>query len=776
MVDSTPNEDWLDKLDGPKYYHDFEDVRLGQNPFSNREDADQYFGVDHEKLGSQKHDSQSDSAIDDYETAGSSDHEEVEEEGLHEEVSEVHNEEENEDENEEENEVEKEEEREEETEEVNKEANEEQTQPEEQVKDISNEDTSENKNNSRRPPRNLCTNFEEWDKMKAKCKVANNSSAHPHPTRKKIVDKSIQKLKNETSPHTRTRNASSVSTASSSSSSIKLPTIPTTPEFMRRNRNAKPKSTEDQQLQEINRKKEEMRKASIKNKANLIKNKTATSRVQKPTPKSPTRPEEFHFASDSRLRSNHKQDQIDNEFANGLRSRHISKPHKIGPTIPQPFHFHEMHAKKNVETYKTDAEKVNAFSSKTPDRFRTSKRNAGPDLPKKTRLTVTVPKTPNFSKHPRRHTTILSAREKEELEIEDMNKHQFKAHSVNKKVMEVPKLKKPDAKPATVIEPFDFESSHRPRKEHENMDESIVHFHAKPAPKHILKHAIGIPTVETAPITVPESPAFQTRQRSRPQKPVTVEKPKNNNEHKTKVHHGVPFIPKSATNHKVSAEASTPIVYKRSKAMLEHRDKFVEKELKKEKEMRHFEATLLPYSVENPHNLPAPKEIPITKPKPFDFLVDERGEKYKEKLAHLISEEEEKLRKEAEFKAKDPVILKSKPFAPKIDKKPITHPEGFQFATEKRAMEREDYESWKRQAEEEKAALQAARKREKEEMERSLAEEARKKTILKANPIRTYKPVHPFSPKPLTEPKTPKFSNRTRCHEDEILKDIQNNF
>lgn len=44
MVDSAPSEDWLDKLDGPKYYHDFEGVRLGQNPFSNKENADQYFG------------------------------------------------------------------------------------------------------------------------------------------------------------------------------------------------------------------------------------------------------------------------------------------------------------------------------------------------------------------------------------------------------------------------------------------------------------------------------------------------------------------------------------------------------------------------------------------------------------------------------------------------------------------------------------------------------------------------------------------------------------
>lgn len=343
--------------------------------------------------------------------------------------------------------------------------------------------------------------------------------------------------------------------------------------------------------------------------------------------------------------------------------------------------------------------------------------------------------------------------------------------------MEAPKLKKPDPKPSTVIEPFDFESSHRNRKDNqEEHEENLSTFHAKPAPKNIFKHTTGIPVVEAAPITVPESPAFLSRERIRLSKPASEEKPKQNVDLKAKVHHGIPFIPKAPYNSKVLTETSTPIVYKRSKAMLEHREKFVEEELKKEKEMRHFEATLLPYSVENPHHLPAPKEIPVTKPKPFGFLVDERGEKYKERIAHIKSEEEEKLKREAEFKAKEPVILKSKPFAPKIEKKPITAIEEFHFATEKRAVEREDYEAWRKQTEEEKAALQAARKREKEELEKNLAEEARKKTIVKANPIRSYKPVHPISPKPLTEPKTPKFTNRTRCHEDEILKDIQNNF
>lgn len=108
---------------------------------------------------------------------------------------------------------------------------------------------------------------------------------------------------------------------------------------------------------------------------NLLKNKVTVPKMHKPTPKSPTRPEEFHFASDARVRN--KQDQIDKEFAEGLRAQHISKPHKLGLTIPQPFHFHESHTKKSVETYKTDAEKLSAYSSKTPDRFRSSKRNAG---------------------------------------------------------------------------------------------------------------------------------------------------------------------------------------------------------------------------------------------------------------------------------------------------------------------------------------------------------------------------------------------------------------
>lgn len=87
----------------------------------------------------------------------------------------------------------------------------------------------------------------------------------------------------------------------------------------------------------------------------------------------------------------------------------------------------------------------------------------------------------------------------------------------------------------------------------------------------------------------------------------------------------------------------------------------------------------------------------------------------------------------------------------------------FQLNTERRAEKRDEWESWKKTREVEEHAEQAAEERQQQEEERKEIARLRQDLVHKPHPVRHYKPVEIHqSTQPLTDPHTPRFSERLK--------------
>ncbi|XP_043602921.1 targeting protein for Xklp2-like [Bombus pyrosoma] len=115
------------------------------------------------------------------------------------------------------------------------------------------------------------------------------------------------------------------------------------------------------------------------------------------------------------------------------------------------------------------AEAISKFQNGTPQRFRTLSNKdmkPGPLMKlKRSPLKLTYPVSPALRcKQRRRRGNILSQQEREELEVEEMKKHQIKANPVPINILKGPSvLKKVPKKPTTVTEEFHLTQSKRTR-------------------------------------------------------------------------------------------------------------------------------------------------------------------------------------------------------------------------------------------------------------------------------------------------------------------------
>ncbi|CAL7942492.1 unnamed protein product [Xylocopa violacea] len=105
------------------------------------------------------------------------------------------------------------------------------------------------------------------------------------------------------------------------------------------------------------------------------------------------------------------------------------------------------------------AEAVSRFQNGTPQRFRTLNRNLKPEDLMKLKhspLKLTLPVSPALRcKQRSRRMNILSTQEREQLELEELKKHQIKANPVPVNILKGPSvLKKVTKKPTTVTEEF----------------------------------------------------------------------------------------------------------------------------------------------------------------------------------------------------------------------------------------------------------------------------------------------------------------------------------
>ncbi|XP_052639576.1 targeting protein for Xklp2 isoform X2 [Harpia harpyja] len=553
-------------------------------------------------------------------------------------------------------------------------------------------------------------------------------------------------------------------------------TMPSTPTMLKRtNRSGKLKSTEEQELEKMQQLQQEVVELRKKNEESLKAAIAGAGQPMKRTVGQVTKPIDFHFCTENRIKQ-HGESQPGNEykeldFAAVLR-KHPPSPVRVprGPTIPKPFNLSQGNKRKLEETtseYVSLAEQVEAFQKRTPSRYhlRSRKSDEGPVPGKLVKARLTNPKTPVLlTKQRFRPVTCKTTAELEAEEMEKIQQYKFKARELDPKIFEGGPLlpKKPSVRELTQPIGFELEIEKRiqERESKKQQEEEHFEFHSRPCPMKILEDIVGVPEKKVLPVTVPKSPAFTLKSRTR--------MPGRDEEKEKEVvpvikanpmpHYGVPFKPKMPEQRHVEV---CPFSFNaRDRERQIQKEKKIE-ELQKE-EVPKFKALPLPYF--DHVKLPEKKVKNPTQPEPFNLQVDERGVAKLQSWKQQLKEDLKRQKEATCFKARPNTVVYQEPFVPKKENKLLSVPESFELATEKRAKERQEFEK-------RLAAIEAVRERhqeqarqQQEEREKEEVAKLRQELVHKANPIRKYRSVEVKpSDQPLTTPKSPNFSDRFRC-------------
>ncbi|NXP39953.1 TPX2B protein, partial [Leiothrix lutea] len=420
--------------------------------------------------------------------------------------------------------------------------------------------------------------------------------------------------------------------------------------------------------------------------------------------------------------------------------------------------------------YVSFAQQVEAFQKRTPPRYhlRSRKSEEGSVSKKPVKARLTHPKTPVLrTKQRLRPVTCKTAAELEAEEIEKIQQYKFKARELNHKIFEGGPLlpKKPPVKELT--QPIDFqleiEKRIQERESKKQQEEERFEFHSRPCPTKILEDVVGVPEKKALPVTVPKSPAFTLRSRTR------REEEKEKEEVVIKAnpvpYFGVPFKPKMPEPRHVEV---CPFSFDaRDRERQIQKEKKIE-ELQKE-EVPKFKALPLPFF--DQVKLPEKKVKTPTQPEPFHLQVDERGAAKLQSWKQQLKEDLKRQKEAACFKARPNTVMYQEPFVPKKEHKMLSEslsgsvvPESFELATERRAKERQEFEKRLADAEALREKYEEQLRQQQEEREKEEVAKLRQEMVHKANPIRKYRSVEVKpSDQPLTMPKSPNFSDRFRC-------------
>ncbi|NXS48037.1 TPX2B protein, partial [Balaeniceps rex] len=560
-------------------------------------------------------------------------------------------------------------------------------------------------------------------------------------------------------------------------------TVPSTPTMLKRtNLSGKLKSTEEQELEKMQQLQREVMELRKKNEESLKAAIAGAGQPVKRTVGQVTKPIDFHFCTEDRIKQ-HVESQPGNEyreldFAAVLR-KHPPSPGRMpkGPTIPKPFNLSQGNKRKLEETtsdYVSLAEQVEAFQKRTPSRYhlRSRKSEEGPVPGKLVKARLTNPKTPVLlTKQRFRPVTCKTTAELEAEEMEKIQQYKFKARELDHKIFEGGPLlpKKPPVKELTQPIGFQLEIEKRiqERESKKQQEEEHFEFHSRPCPTKILEDIVGVPEKKALPVTVPKSPVFTLKSRTRV--------PGRDEEKEKEVvpvikanpmpHYGVPFKPKMPEQRHVEV---CPFSFDaRDRERQIQKEKKIE-ELQKE-EVPKFKALPLPYF--DHVKLPEKKVKNPTQPEPFNLQIDERGAAKLQSWKQQLKEDLKRQKEAACFKARPNTVVYQEPFVPKKENKLLSEslsgsvvPESFELATEKRAKERQEFEKRLADAEAVKERHQEQVRQQQEEREKEEVAKLRQELVHKANPIRKYRNVEVKpSDQPLTMPKSPNFSDRFRC-------------
>eukprot|EP00095_Tigriopus_kingsejongensis_P000916 maker-scaffold186_size273091-snap-gene-1.36 protein:Tk00916 transcript:maker-scaffold186_size273091-snap-gene-1.36-mRNA-1 annotation:"targeting protein for xklp2 isoform x3" len=225
-------------------------------------------------------------------------------------------------------------------------------------------------------------------------------------------------------------------------------------------------------------------------------------------------------------------------------------------------------------------------------------------------------------------------------------------------------------------------------------------------------------------------------------------------------HFGVPVMlmcePKKATT-------AQPFSFNsRNQDLVQKKRDRIEKIFEQEKKEREFKANPMP-DLNKPVGLPIKEVILPTEVKPFHHEIEKRVENRVQKWQKSMEEELRKQQEAALFKARPAKVLQQEPFRPEHHEKPMIEISNFELHSDRRARDREAFELQKKRNE---ADLESMKRQLEERRRLEEEEEIRRRrldAVHKAQPVRSYKgiKIQP-SDKPLTNPKSPKFSNKVR--------------
>ncbi|KAM4891331.1 targeting protein for Xklp2 isoform 1-T1 [Sylvia borin] len=559
--------------------------------------------------------------------------------------------------------------------------------------------------------------------------------------------------------------------------------MPSTPAVLKRTKpSSKLKSTEEQELEKMQQLQQEVMELRKKNEESLKAAIAGAGQPMKRPVGQATKPIDFHFCTENRIKQN-VESQPGNEykeldFAAVLRKHPPSPVRKPkGPTVPKPFNLSQGNKRKLEETateYVSFAEQVEAFQKRTPPRYhlRSRKSEEGSVSKKPLKAQLTHPKTPVLrTKQRLRPVTCKTAAELEAEEIEKIQQYKFKARELNHKIFEGgPVLpKKPSVKELTQPIGFQLEIEKRiqDRESKKQQEEEHFEFHSRPCPTKILENVVGVPEKKALPVTVPKSPAFTLRSRTR----VSGREEEKEKEEMAVIkanpmpHYGVPFKPKMPEQRHVEVRPFSFDARDRERQI--QKEKKIE-ELQKE-EVPKFKALPLPFF--DQVKLPEKKVKTPTQPEPFHLQVDERGAAKLQSWKQQLKEDLKRQKEAACFKARPNTVMYQEPFVPKKEHKMLSEslsgsvvPESFELATERRAKERQEFEKRLADAEALREEYEERIRQQQEEREKEEVAKLRQEMVHKANPIRKYRSVEVKpSDQPLTMPKSPNFSDRFRC-------------
>uniref|UniRef100_A0A3Q3X5K1 Uncharacterized protein n=1 Tax=Mola mola TaxID=94237 RepID=A0A3Q3X5K1_MOLML len=533
----------------------------------------------------------------------------------------------------------------------------------------------------------------------------------------------------------------------------------------------RPNSSEELELERIKNLQMEVALHRKKNEASY-----KAALAGNPPPKkmvlSATVPKEFHFNTNTRAKTNTSttSDHKEVDFISQLRK--ATSPAKAirGTTVPKPFNLSIGNKRKmeDLSAYVPMAQQIEQFQKRTPDRYHLrsrSRQERGPSPVKGEHLKLTQPHTPHLiTKQRSRPPTVKSSADLEAEEVDKLHKFKFKAQELNRKIFEgVEGLKKPAVKEPTVPEGFELQIEKRLQERQAGKPqegEDMLHtFKSHPLPKKILEGVVGLPEKKVLPPTVPESPAFALKKRIH--REPRVEEPKQPAPFKAPQvpHFGLPFQPQLPDNHHVEiCPFSFEERERERRAMKEKRLEEIRNE-----EVPQFKAQPLPDF--DTVVLPEKKKLEPTKPEPFRLLIDERGAVRNSRWQQMVKEEQKQRDESAVFKARPNIVTHKEPFQPKRENRTYssTVPEAFQLSTERRALERQEFERLASEKETLRTLMEEEQRREEEQKEKEEITKMRQEQVHKAQPVRHYKPVAlKKSVVPLTVPQSPNFSDRFR--------------